>query len=627
MMSHKRYKDKVIVMCGLVALIKQKQITVDDLAFTYESLQKMRHRGPDDQDIYYNSHAILGFNRLSIIDLKQGSQPFHNDDFSCHLLFNGEIYNYQELRGQLEKLGFSFTTHCEAEVILALYDLLGKDFITQLRGMFSLVLYDELKGELLAVRDRFGIKPLYYYEQDGVLFLTSELKPFKRQITPESSLDFVALQHYFTFQYIPEPLTCLKDVHTLEPGTYLTYQVHKGITIQTYNTIQLIPHNQISSLHKEQLESVIKESVRAHLQSDVEVGCFLSGGVDSSIITACASKYHPSIKAFTIGFHEAGYSEIEAATKTAESLKIPLYTRYIKSDEFMNATKKVIETLDSPIADPSVTAIYLVAQEARKHVKVILSGEGADELFGGYRIYREPKSLEIFNYLSPLCKKSLLTLSQFIPSGVKGKSFIERGCTPLKDRYVGNAFVFNEAEKERLLNFYDHQFTFKDITAPIFEENKHLDPVSQMQMIDLKTWLRGDILVKSDRLSMAHALELRVPFLDQKVFQLARQLTTSEKIGPSQTKVLLREAFKEMLPSHVFEAHKKGYPVPLKIWLKDELYDQAKTLILSPSCVHLIDQKVALNYLDQHALGFQNHARKIWTLMTFVMWYESFNIE
>ncbi|MTP85338.1 asparagine synthase (glutamine-hydrolyzing), partial [Turicibacter sanguinis] len=312
-------------MCGLVALIKQKQITVNDLAFSYQALQKMKHRGPDDQDLYYKDHLILGFNRLSIIDLKQGVQPFHRDDYNCHLVFNGEIYNYQELRNQLEKLGFSFDTQCEAEVILCLYHLLGKEFITQLRGMFSLVLYDERTEELIAVRDRFGIKPLYYYVEDDVLFLTSELKPFKQSTIPEASLDFIALQHYFTFQYIPEPLTCLKDVKVLEPGTYLTYQRNKGIEIKAYNTIQLIPHHQISSLHKHQLETVIKESVRAHLQSDVEVGCFLSGGVDSTIITACANQYHPKIKAFTIGFHEAGYSEIEAARETADFLNIPLY--------------------------------------------------------------------------------------------------------------------------------------------------------------------------------------------------------------------------------------------------------------------------------------------------------------
>ena len=614
-------------MCGLVALIKQKQITVNDLAFSYQALQKMKHRGPDDQDLYYKDHLILGFNRLSIIDLKQGVQPFHRDDYNCHLVFNGEIYNYQELRNQLEKLGFSFDTQCEAEVILCLYHLLGKEFITQLRGMFSLVLYDERTEELIAVRDRFGIKPLYYYVEDDVLFLTSELKPFKQSTIPEASLDFIALQHYFTFQYIPEPLTCLKDVKVLEPGTYLTYQRNKGIEIKAYNTIQLIPHHQISSLHKHQLETVIKESVRGHLQSDVEVGCFLSGGVDSTIITACANQYHPKIKAFTIGFHEAGYSEIEAARETADFLNIPLYSRFITAQEFIEATKTVIDYLDSPVADPSVTAIYLVAQEARKQVKVILSGEGADELFGGYRIYREPKSLEVFNYLSPNTKRSLLTLSHLIPTGVKGKSFIERGCIPLKDRYVGNAFVFNEREKQQLLNFYDQNFTFKDITAPLFEQIQDLDPVSQMQMIDLHTWLRGDILVKSDRLSMAHALELRVPFLDQKVFQLAKQLTTNEKIGQNQTKVFLREAFKEMIPPHVYEANKKGYPVPLKTWLKNELYDEAKRLILSPQCEHLINQKSALRYLDQHATGKHNHARKIWALMTFVMWYESWKIE
>ncbi len=610
-----------------MALMKQQPLNIEDLSFVYHSLQRLSHRGPDDQDIFYNQQVALGFNRLSIIDLEGGRQPFHSPDGTIHLVFNGEIYNYQELRLQLERLGFDFITHCEAEVILGLYQLIGLEFVTQLRGMFSLILYDQSKEELIAIRDRFGIKPLYYYCEAGHLFLTSELKPFKSFISSEAAINFTAIQDYFTFQYIPEPLTCLNEVQVLEPGMCLVFNPNRGLSLHQYATIQLILHHEVSSTYPSYLRKTIEESVRHHLISDVEVGSFLSGGVDSTIITACAAQFHPNLKTFTIGFHENGYSEIEAALKTADFLNLSLSPHYIRSADFMNATRTVIDYLDSPVADPSVMAIYLIAQKAKEQVKVILSGEGADELFGGYRIYHEPQSLSLFTHLLSKLKQGLLYFSRFIPEGVKGKHFIERGCTPLKDRYVGNAFVFNEFEKRKLLNFYNAKTPFTRLTAPIFAANQHLDPVSQMQMIDLNTWLRGDILVKSDRLSMAHALELRVPFLDPKVLTVAKQLTTREKVNQKQTKVLLREAFKDILPPHIYQAPKKGYPVPLKQWLKTELYDEARKIILSPCCEHLIDHKVALHYLDQHALSRANHSRKIWTIMTFIMWYESWNLE
>lgn len=604
MMSHKGYKDKVMSMCGLVALIKQKPITIEDLAFSYDSLQKMKHRGPDNQDLYYQEHIILGANQLNIQDHKE-SQPFHSDDFMLHLIFNGEIYNYPELRGQLEKLGFSFETTGESEVIFNLYRLLGIDFITQIRGMFSLILYNAKTKELIAVRDRFGIKPLYYYEEEGVLFLSSELKSFKQATVEEASIDFMALQHYFTFQYIPEPFTCLKDVRMLEPGTYLTYQLNRGIEIKTYHVIQLIPHHQISSIKKEQLETVIKESVRSQIQNEIEVGCFLSEELDSAIITACAIQFHPHIKAFTIAYQEAGDRKVKLAEQTADFFNIPLYTHTITATEFIKATESAIEYLDSPIADPSVITLYLAAKEARKQVKVILSGDGADELFGGYRYYGDQN----FNKI----------LSKLIPSHPKKQR--------IKRQYARQRMNFNEKEKEKFLNFYNSQFKSYDLLYPILSQNQHLDSVSQLQMLDLKTALIGNILTKSDRLSMAHALEIRLPFLDEKVFQIAKQLTTLEKIEKTQTKILLREAFKDIIPPHVYATKQKSDSVPLKKWLKDELYDDAKSLILSPCCEHLINQKLALHYLNQHALGRWNYSRKIWTIMTFVMWYQSWKIE
>ncbi|MDE5977601.1 MAG: asparagine synthase (glutamine-hydrolyzing) [Turicibacter sp.] len=608
-------------MCGLVVLMKDKP-TIEDAQFMHEALKRIKHRGPDDEQLYLFDPLILGFNRLSIIDLEGGQQPFHSSDGSCHLVFNGEIYNYLELRHQLEKLGFSFETYSEAEVLLTLYQLLGTEFISQLRGMFSLVLYDDKTKQLFAVRDQFGIKPLYYYLFNEGIFLASELKVFKSVYTKEEVLDFRSLQHYFTFQYIPEPNTCFSSVKTLEAGTYLTYSLAKGVEVKRYASIELLPTKKTVGLLKEELQQAIVSSVRSHLQSDVEVGCFLSGGVDSTILTTCAKAFKDDLKAFTIGFEEEGYSEINDAIKTAEKLDVQLITKVLSAEEFMKEAKEAINFIDSPVADPSSVSIYSIAKEARKHVKVILSGEGADELFGGYRVYREVDALKLFHLLSPEVKKFLLRLTDYLPP-IKGKNFIKRGCIPLRDRYVGNAFVFTEKEKEQLLSFYLPSQHFTDLTHPLFDQIKHLDPLSQMQMIDLKTWLCGDILVKSDRLTMAHALELRVPFLDQQVLELAKYLTHREKIEGTQTKILLREAFEGFIPLHALESHKKGYPVPLKKWLRKDLFDEARTILLSPSCEHLIHQKKALSYLEAHAKGRGDYSRKIWTLMTFILWYES----
>ena len=612
-------------MCGLVALIK-KQITIEDMQFMYESVKKLAHRGPDEEQIFYNKQLILGFNRLSLRDLEQGGQPFQSKDGNCQLVFNGEIYNYLQLKNQLEKLGFYFETRCEAELILALYELLGLEFMSQLRGMFSLILYDHRLQKLIAVRDRFGIKPLYYLTQGDTLMLASELKVFKRQKYREEYLDLEALQHYFTFQYIPEPMTALKNIQVLEPGTYLTYHPLDGVSISRYATVELIPTQYHSNILKGQLRNALVDSIEEHMQSDVEVGCFLSGGLDSTIITTCARAFKPDLKAFTVAFEEESYSELRDAQKTADHLGIELITRYISAQEFMQSTREVIHFLDTPVADPSCIAIYLIAKEARKQVKVVLSGEGADELFGGYRVYQEVNALKVFGYLPETLKRLMLTLSKMVPEGVKGKSFIERGCIPLKNRYVGNSFVFNELEKQELLKFYNSGHPFTKVTAPLFEKVLHLDPLSQMQTIDIHTWLRGDILTKSDRLTMAHGLELRVPFLDEKVLAIAKELTQKEKIEGIQTKVLLRESFRDYLPLHIYEGHKRGYPIPLVSWLKKELYEDAKAILNSPSCQHLMDQQKALHYLDLHARGRGNYARKIWTLITFILWYESWNI-
>lgn len=594
-------------MGALVALMKE-QITIEDMQFMSQHYFGKEH-------LVFNHQLIIGPQQL-----------FESANGKYQLLFNGKIYNKEQLQCQLEKLGLSFETNEEAEVILALYQIIGLDFISQLRGMFSLILYDHTMQKIIAARDRFGIKPLYYFKQDDVLLLTSELRTFKFGSYQEADLDWQALGHYFTFQYVPEPMTPLKDVKLLEPGTYLTYQLQEGIKILRYQAVEQIPTHYHSNITKEQLKAVVMETVHEYLQGAKTVGCFLSSGLDSTIITACAKMLKPDLKAFTIGFKEK-CSEIKEAAKTADQFGIDLVTKQISAAEFMRHMVEVIDFLDTPVADPSSIALYLIAKEAKKHTDIVLSGEGADELFGGYPIYQEVEALRGFAHLPLKVKNMLLELIKKIPDGIKGKGYIYRGCTPLGERYVGNAFVFNEAEKARLLKFCQEIDPFMRVTAPMYERISHLDNLSQMQTIDLLTWLRGDILTKTDRLSVAHGLELRLPFLDEKVFQIAKELTKEEKITKAGTKILLREAFYEMVPKHVYEGPKRGYPIPLAGWLRNELYDEAKAILTTPSCEHLINQQEALSYLEAHARGRKDYARKVWSIITFIKWYESWNIQ
>ena len=608
-------------MCGFVVLMKNKA-TIDDVTFIEKALETIRHRGPHHKKVYFSSQVILGVNHLGIVDVKEGMQPFHSSDNKLHLVFNGEIYNFLELRYQLEKLGISFETSCEAEVILKLYELLGTDFIKQLRGMFSLVIYDQKLQQLIAIRDRFGIKPLYYTVFEEGIFLTSELKVFKSLTNQESDLNFNELQHYFTFGYVPEPSTCLTKVKTLNPGTYLTYSLKDGVSIQNYATFELLPTKTNSYVLKEKLQQAVIKSVEAHLQSDVEVGCFLSGGLDSTIIATCATAFKETVKAFTIGFNEVGYNEIPNAYQTADVLKLDLTTKILTAAEFMSDAKQTISYLDSPIVDPTCVMVYSLAKEAKKQVKVILSGEGADELFGGYPHYRDIKSQKLFNHLPASMRQLLLGINSCLPRS-KVKTLIQYGCLPLEEHYVGAQTIFSEKEKEKLLSFYQKDQSFKTITTPIFNQYSHLDSLSQMQMVDLKLGLCSNQLVTSDRLSMAHALELRVPFLDSQVVALAKDLTFKEKIEGCQTKVLLKEAFEDVIPYHVLKTSPKRYTPPLKQWLKKELFDEIRDILLSPSCEHLINQKLALSYLESHAKGIGEHTQKIWAIVTFILWYES----
>ncbi|MFA9397423.1 MAG: asparagine synthase (glutamine-hydrolyzing) [Clostridiaceae bacterium] len=612
-------------MCGFVGFLSDDTVNNKDKEMLTLMNSSISHRGPDDKGTYCDDKIFIAFRRLSIIALDTGKQPFSYDDGRYNLIFNGEIYNYIELRNMLMEEGIEFKTDAEAEVMLALYKHKGKDFVKLLRGMFAFVIWDRESQILLGARDPFGIKPFYYTENKRGLYFTSELKSFiYNEDTRTNKVDIDSLQNYLTFQFVPEPKTILENINILEPGCIIEKSLNKKSTITRYWNVEFAPSSESQEIKLGKIREVMKDSVAMHMRSDVPVGCFLSGGIDSTIIAALARDINPDIKSFTAGFDVNGYSEIDLAKETAHKLDIENISVKVTPEEFVKELPKIIWHLDGPVADASVVPIYFISREARKHVKVMLSGEGSDELFGGYTIYREPLDLSVFNHVPTALKSGLIQLSKIIPEGVKGKSFLERGCTPIEDRYVGNAKIFRDNEKSEFLKQYNKNSSYNQVTRPYYNEANKYDNVTKMQYIDINTWLRGDILLKSDRMSMANSLELRVPFLDKEVFKVASSLNLDDKLGNKTTKYLLREAFRNYIPDDVTTRRKLGYPVPIRIWLKDELYDWAHDLIINSGADEYINKENVLKLLEEHRKGPFDLSRKLWTLLTFLEWHKLF---
>lgn len=613
-------------MCGFVTLFNENPINEDE-KYT-ENLKNaaniIKHRGPDDEGFFVENNVGLGFRRLSIIDLEKGSQPFPYNNERYHMVFNGEIYNYIELRQQLLNEGLSFSTDSDTEVILAAYKHFGRECVSYLRGMFAFVIHDRLENTIFGARDPFGIKPFYYVENENGIYCASEKKSLLLFDNIKPFINTESLHHYLTFQFVPEPNTILSNVNMLEPGHTIYKELGKKAEIGQYWSIHFNPVVCPEEERYREIREIMEDSVKVHMRSDVPVGAFLSGGIDSTIIVALASKIKPDIKTFTVGFEREGYSEIDLAKETASELGVENISKVISVDEFVSELPRIIWHMDEPMADPAAVPLYFVAREARKHVKVVLSGEGSDELFGGYNIYREPLSLKSFSYIPGPVKQLIKSASSILPEGTKGKSFLERGCTSIQNRYVGNAKIFHEEEKMLYLKHYNKDITTNLITAPLYRDADAYDDTTKMQYIDINTWLRGDILVKADRMTMAHSLELRVPFLDKEVFRVASKLTLDDKIGNGTTKYALRQAFKGIIPESVTTRRKLGFPVPIRHWLKDELYNWAENIIKDSQTDQYINKENVLNLLERHRKGPVDYSRRIWTILTFMLWHQVF---
>ena len=608
-------------MCGFVGFYS-KIGKANEYEHMNEMLSAIHHRGPDDTGVFQDEWVQFGFKRLSIIDLENGAQPLNDHSKRYWIIFNGEIYNYVELREKLVEQGYPFQTESDTEVIIALYSLYKEESVKLLEGMFSFLIWDTEEKSIFGARDPFGIKPLFYFQNDNELIFASEVKSIFQGMQIEDSIDETQLQHYLTFQYVPEPNTLFPSINKVKPGHYFTLDEKNGLQFNEYWHPTFHPVAQSEKGLENHIQEVLRQSVKKHMRSDVPVGCFLSGGIDSTIVATLSKEFNPNIKTFSVGFEIDGYSEIDVAKKTAEALGVENISYNIKPEEFIKELPKIIWHLDDPVADPAAIPLYFLARTAREHVTVALSGEGADELFGGYNIYREPQSLKMFEYIPDMLKKSLMKISMSMPDGMKGKSFILRGCTPIEERFIGNAKIYTEEEKADFFKGHSQHVNYRQVTESIYDYAKNYDDVTKMQYVDMHTWLKGDILVKADKMSMAHSLEVRVPFLDKVVFDAASSISKQLKVDSTQTKTLLRKAVTGLIPEHVTNRRKLGFPVPLRVWLKDELYDWAKMLIQNSSAAEqYFHQSYLLKLLEDHRAGVSDNSRKLWTVFVFLIWH------
>ncbi|MDJ0393040.1 asparagine synthase (glutamine-hydrolyzing) [Rhodococcus sp. G-MC3] len=623
-------------MCGLLGVLTSACTNAAGVDAVSSAMHCMRHRGPDEPGTWHDDDVIYGFNRLSIIDIAHSHQPLRwgpaENPTRYALTFNGEIYNYLELRAELTaEHGAEFFTEGDGESIVAAFHYWGAEAVRRLRGMFAFAIWDTETREMFIARDPFGIKPLFVATGAGGTAFGSEKKSLLELadlVGIGLDLDPRATEHYTVLQYVPEPETLHAEIRRLESGCFATLSPGTAPKITRYFTPKFAvkPFTPGSEAARyQEIAEALEDSVAKHMRADVTVGSFLSGGIDSTAIAALAIRHNPNLITFTTGFEREGYSEVDVAAESAAAIGARHVVKVVGPEEFAASIPEIVWYLDDPVADPALVPLYFVAKEARKHVKVVLSGEGADELFGGYTIYREPLSLKPFDYLPKGLRRAAGALSEKIPDGTRGKSLLHRGSMTLEDRYYGNARSFGDAQLRAVLRDFRPEWTHTDVTAPIYAQSVGWDPVARMQHLDLFTWLRGDILVKADKITMANSLELRVPFLDSEVFKVAEKLPLEQKITKDTTKYALRQALEGIVPGHVLHRAKLGFPVPLRHWLRGtELFDWAHQQIQESETDHILNKSAITAMLNEHRDGKSDHSRRLWTVLIFMVWHGIF---
>ena len=602
-------------MCGFVGFTNK----IDNATPVLTSMMDaIKHRGPDSDGKYIDESVALGFRRLSIIDLSMGSQPLFNEDESLVLVFNGEIYNYNILREELLKAGHQFKTHTDSEVLLHGYEEWGEKLLNKLRGMFAFVIYNKNTGDLFGARDFFGIKPMYYTLMNDTLIFGSEIKSFLLHPEFKKELNETALENYLTFQYSPCEETFFKGVFKLLPAHYFTYKNGKLETKRYWDINFNADNDPTLDSWVDAISNTFADSVDAHKIADVEVGSFLSSGVDSSYVAAVANVD----KTFTVGFGEdERYNEIGYAKEFSKYIGKENISKVITAEEYWGNFAKIQYHMDEPLADPAAVALYFVCNLASKYVKVVLSGEGADEIFGGYNIYKEPDDIAVYNAIPRSIRKAIGNLASKLPAK-RGLNFLIRRGKDLEERFIGNAYIFSEDERKQLLKITTNAPEAMEITKPFYDKVKDKDNVTKMQYLDLNLWMTGDILLKADKMSMANSLELRVPFLDKEVMKLAERIPKKFRVTKENTKFAMRKAALRACPPLTANKKKLGFPVPIRVWLKDEkYYSLVREAFESDNAKKFFNTDKLVALLDDHKAEKYDYSRKIWTVYTFLVWY------
>lgn len=615
-------------MCGFVGFIDENDQTYDHRAAIVAMADAIAHRGPDSEGYFEDGRAALGFRRLAIIDLAGANQPLYNENRSLVLVFNGEIYNYRELRRQLIAADHAFSTQGDAEVVLHGFEQWGEAVLDRLRGMFAFALYDTATGELFCARDAFGIKPLYYAVEGGRILFGSEIKGLLAHPNARRSLNERRLAHWLCMEYLPDEETLFEGVRKLPAGHWLRWRNGRAERGRWF--VPRFAPDAGRSLEEsaEAIEAALRESVAAHAIADVDVGCFLSAGVDSSLVAREAARIMEA-RTFTIGWGEGRFSELEAAATFARATGLPNEGRILDAEQFFASVPAVQYAMDEPLPNPSAVPLYHLCAMAAESVKVVLSGEGADELFGGYPYYQECLAFAPYMTVPAPARRALAAAARHLPEGTHGRRFLMRGAHPLPERYIRLEYNFPWAEALDLLApelgaRCAAAPTPWELAAPLFAEIE-ADEITAMQTADILTWMQQDILLKADKMSMASSLELRVPFLDREVFALASTLPASQRVGRRETKIALRTAAARTLPQATAAMPKQGFVTPLAQWLQEEPWHSQVREVLNSERARRFFRTDRLNaLLDEHQRGPRSHMKKIWSAYCFLNWHEQY---
>ena len=617
-------------MCGFVGFLNTPEAASPETVVKAMA-DRIVHRGPDDASYYVDQDVSLGFRRLSIIDLEGGRQPILNEDGTKVLVFNGEIYNFQSLRDDLLKKGHVFKTRTDSETILHGYEEYGKEILQRLRGMFAFVIWDKEKRELFGARDFFGIKPFYYYDDGKTFLFGSEIKSFLEHPGFHKELDEERIPEYLSYEYIPYENTIFKNVYKLPGAHCLTYRDGR-LKVERYYSIQYrIEEDKPLEYWEEQIQKEFAESVSMHQIADVEVGCFLSSGVDSSYVVKEISKGTKKVKTFSVGYTEEKYSELPYAQEFSKTIGVENISNKVSADEFFDAVPEIQYMLDEPLPNPSEIPLYFLAQNARKYVKVVLSGEGADELFGGYPMYLQGGHFAQYARKVPRPVRKLAgAVAKRLPE-FKGKHFLIRGAMEPYQRFMRANYVFtNPAERQKYLKRPITSKAPEEYSKRYFDQVSSLDEPTQLQYVDMHTWMIYDILLKADRMSMANSLELRVPFLDRKMLELSCRIPSRYRADcqSETTKRALRSAALKELPEKTARMKKLGFPVPLSDWLtQDKYYNKVKAAFQSGVAEKFFVTSELMKLLDDHKEGRAKNMQKIWSFYSFIVWYDQFFVK